>query len=403
MEDYNQITNASLKSILTLRYDPTIQSSLLPMLQWRDFVEKDYSNVAERVENSIKNTIKRQMSKQKKVAIALSAGVDSTLLLLLLRKVLPDVNIVSMSITFANSIDESRQAKIIAEKFETEHKTIFIENYLRELPKAISIIKLPFWDLHWYNIVKEAKAISTPLISGDGGDELFGGYTFRYKKFFSLANSKSSVLEKVQAYLQCHERDWVQNQEKIFGKKISFSWEEIYSILYPFFDNPLPPIAQVFLADFNGKLKYNWFPLNTKLHKHFGVTSIVPLLSTEVISFASHIKHDLKYSEKDNVGKLVLRHILKKYNSESLVSTTKQGFSVDTINLWKTYGYKVCDHYLSDARTVKEGLINKEWITSHMKKETDVRHANKFLGLLALEVWFRLFVTKEMKPDTLLD
>lgn len=404
MEGYNQLTNASLKSILTLRYDHTIQPSLLPKLSWQDFVEQNSTNdVVELVENSITNTMRKQIGQQKKVTVALSGGIDSALMLLLLRKTFPQINIVSISIVFANSMDESKQAKIIADKFESEQKVIFVENYLRDLPKAISIIKLPFWDLHWFTIVKEAKSEAPSLVSGDGGDELFGGYTFRYQKFLSLINSKSSQLEKIQAYLQCHERDWVQDQEKIFGQKAPFSWDEIYNVLRPFFDNPLPPLAQVFLADFNGKLLYNWVPLNTEFHKHFGVMPVTPMLTSDLISYATHIKYDLKYSKQDNVGKIILRSILNKYISDSLVSSTKQGFSVDTVNLWKSHGYKLCDYYLTDARIAKEGWINKDWIVSYLRKDLDVRHVNKFFGLLATEIWFRLFVTKETKPDTKLD
>jgi asparagine synthase (glutamine-hydrolysing) len=210
-------------------------------------------------------------------------------------------------------------------------------------------------------------------------------------------------LEKVQAYLQCHERDWVPDQEKIFGEKALFSWDEIYSVLYPFFDNPLPPLGQVFLADFNGKLLYNWLPLNTEFHKYFEVMPITPILTNELVSYATHIKYDLKYSRQDIIGKLVLRNILRKYDCDSVVSATKQGFSVDTINLWQSHGYKLCDYYLTEARIAKEGWINKDWIASYLHKDLDVRYVNKFLGLLAAEIWFRLFVTKEIMPDTKLD
>ena len=41
--------------------------------------------------------------------------------------------------------------------FDAEHEIIDIENYLLELPSAINIIGLPFWDIHWYYIAKSAK------------------------------------------------------------------------------------------------------------------------------------------------------------------------------------------------------------------------------------------------------
>ena len=110
-------------------------------------------------------------------------------------------------------------AKKIADFFDVEHKIIDIENYLLDLPAAISIIGMPFWDIHWYYIAKNAKNKSNFIASGDGGDELFGGYTFRYSKFLSLIKSNSSPLDKIKAYLSCHERDWVPDQEKIFNSK----------------------------------------------------------------------------------------------------------------------------------------------------------------------------------------
>jgi len=84
---------------------------------------------------------------------------------------------------------------------------------------------------------------------------------------------------------------------------------------------------------------------------------------------------------------------------------TKQGFSINTTNLWNSHGRELCDYYLSDARIIKDGWIKKEWVKKHLKKlgkNPDVRYVNKFLGLLAFEIWFRLFITKEMKSnDTL--
>ena len=221
----------SITNILTLRYDPSIIPNL-PTKTWNNFKPLVEKPSIEFIEKLIEKTLRKQLDASlKKICIALSGGIDSTLILTLIKKIMPDIQVDAISIKFANSVDETENASKIAAKLEANHHIIYVENYLRELPKAISIIKLPFWDLHWYYVVKKSQSLSKHLASGDGGDELFGGYTFRYKKFLTLTNANSTPLEKAKAYLLCHERDRVPDQEKLFGKKSEFSWGSIYKTL----------------------------------------------------------------------------------------------------------------------------------------------------------------------------
>ena len=393
-----EISSSSITNILTLRYDPSINPNL-PKKTWKDFESISESPDIDFIENSILEEIENKLKSlnSKNVSIALSGGIDSTLVLSLLRKADPDLKINAVSIKFANSVDESSTASKIAEKYNAEHHVINLENYLTELPKAISIIKLPFWDLHWYYVVKKSQTFSKILISGDGGDELFGGYTFRYKKFLSLTSENSTPLEKVKAYLQCHERDRVTDQEKIFDKKCGFSWNSIYNILLPYFDNNLSRLEQVFLADYNGKLLYNFNPINSRLTNYFEMNSLTPLLNNKLLEMAPHILTKYKYDMDNEVGKLPLRDILARNNAESLITKEKLGFSVNTINLWKSYGHDLCKEFLDNSRAVKDGWINNDWIIKHIdNSDLDVKYINKFLGILALEIWFRIFITKEM-------
>ena len=258
--------SSAITNILTLRYDPSITPNL-PRKTWNDFKPSIEKPSIEFIEKSIAKTLRKQLelSSIKKISIALSGGIDSTLILTLMKKTLPDIQVDALSIKFANSIDETENASKIATELDTNHHIVYVDNYLRELPKAISIIKLPFWDLHWYYVVKSSQTLSKLLISGDGGDELFGGYTFRYKKFLSLTSENSSPMEKVIGYLQCHERDRVPDQENIFNQKSNFFWDSIYQILLPYFDNKLSRLEQVYLADYNGKLLYNFSPINSRI------------------------------------------------------------------------------------------------------------------------------------------
>ena len=400
-----EINPSSLVNILTLRYDPSIEPNLPPKNS-KDFLADDKPIDIQSFENLICNEMQNKLETlgDKEISIALSGGVDSTLVLALLRKIKPEIKLHAVSIKFANSVDETPAASKIAERFNAEHHIIHLENYLSELPKAISIIKLPFWDLHWYYVVKKSSMLSKTLFSGDGGDELFAGYTFRYNKFLSLTSDNSTPLEKVKAYLECHERDRVSDQDDIFTKKCNFSWDAIYNRLLPFFDNELDRINQVCLADYNGKLLYNFNPINSGIIDAFDMNLLTPLLTEKLLCIAPHIPMKYKYDEQNNIGKLPLRKLVEKHNASSLISTKKLGFNVNTLNLWKTQGHDLCKEFFDNSELVKAGWINKEWITKYIDNpDLNVKYVNKFLGLLACEVWHRLFITKNMNSEETLD
>jgi asparagine synthase (glutamine-hydrolysing) len=397
-----KINPSSIVDILTLRYDSSIIPNL-PKKTWIDFKPNNIIPNAELIEDLILKDISNNLESlnPKKLCIALSGGVDSTLILSLLRKSNPDIEIEAISIKFANSIDETSNALKIADKFEANHNIIYLENYLSEMPRAIYEIKKPFWDLHWYYVAKESQSISNILVSGDGGDEIFGGYTFRYKKFLTLTNSNSTPLEKVKAYLSCHERDRVPDQGLLFGNKSNFSWNTIYNSLLPYFDNPLSRLDQVFLADYNGKLLYNFNPVNTSIAKSFDIKLLTPLLNNNLISYGLSIPNKFKYDAAENIGKLPLRNLLVKSKTDSLISKEKLGFNVNTINLWKSTAHSKCKEFFDNARIVQDNWISNEWIEKYIDREDlDIKYINKFLGLLAFEIWYRLFITKELSPTT---
>ena len=131
---------------------------------------------------------------------------------------------------------------------------------------------------------------------------------------------------------------------------------------------------------------------------------LAPILNDELLLAAPHIPTQYKYDKNNNVGKLPLRTILNQNGHDSLVTKQKLGFNVNTINLWKSYGYELCKEFLLDSRVVKDGWININWIQKHIHNpELDVRYVNKFLGILAFEIWYRLFITNEISSEDTLD
>ena len=366
-----------------------------------DFKENISNTQESTIEDNIRQNIRNQIGENPdKIGISLSSGIDSTLVLALLRKEFPSIKIESLSVKFSQSVDETDASKKISEKFDTNHHVLELNNFLEDLPQAINIVKQPFWDLHWYYLVKKMKELTPVFLSGDGGDELFGGYTFRYKKFLELTNDNSTTKEKIISYLNCHERDWVPDQELIFGDECKFNWEEIYAILQPYFDNSLSTLNQVLLADYNGKLLHNMQPLYSLIHKHFGVSNITPILNNETIRFSCGLDTSKKYIFSQNTGKIPLAILIEKYGLTNLISQKKQGFSINTVNMWNSYAQKIFLHYFDNSRLVEDKILNPTWIEKYSQKtDLDVRYVNKLLGILALEVWYRLFITKDMNPN----
>ncbi len=87
-------------------------------------------------------------------------------------------------IGFNDKDDEFDDARKVAKLVNCEYKEIIIEDVLQDLPLLIWKFNAPksnLWPYYNLKAVKELGANTT--LSGEGGDELFGGYYFRYKKY----------------------------------------------------------------------------------------------------------------------------------------------------------------------------------------------------------------------------
>jgi asparagine synthase (glutamine-hydrolysing) len=344
----------------------------------------------------------------KRISLAISAGIDSNLIFCLIKKEFPEIELNCLTVSFDNEDDISSEvltARKIVESQNAAFHEIHVSNPLKDLPLLISIIKEPRWNIYQYYFIEKANTISKVLFTGDGGDELFGGYTFRYRKFIENLKSDHSWMDRVRLYLLCHERDWVQDQESVFGSSVKFTWSSIYEILKQYFDNDLDPLEQVILADYNGKLMYDFVPTNQKYFTHFGINGVAPLLSDDVITLSEKIPARIKYDYQANIGKIQLREILKRNvpsEISHLVEDKKMGFSIDLTKFWIKYGKEIVTSNLDRARIFEDNIINRAWYFKSMRRidedKFDVRDISKMLQLLSLEIWYRLFVTCEITP-----
>ncbi|GMU96956.1 asparagine synthase (glutamine-hydrolyzing) [Ignavibacterium album] len=182
-ESYNHSTIQSFNH-------STIQSinhSITPSRKYDD-------NARRIIRESLLDTIKAHMVADVEVGAFLSGGIDSTAIVSLMRQVGKE-KIKTVSIVFPDSkFDESKYSRLAAKRYNTEHIEIpFTEkDLLDDFEYIMSVMDQPTIDgINTYFVSKAAKQAGLKVVlSGLGGDELFGGYPsfHRIPKYMRIKN-----------------------------------------------------------------------------------------------------------------------------------------------------------------------------------------------------------------------
>lgn len=399
------LDRTQIRNFLSIRYNP-LDKPIRKPITYNALLEKNSDSNGEQTEEYLRKSALNLVPKNTKtIAISLSSGIDSSLCLAILRKSFPNKKIVAICAVFDDGFDESKLAKKTAEKFEANFKILHMKSLFSHMPEIVYVSGKPRWNTYTHLVAKESKKYSDIFVTGDGADELFGGYTFRYSKFLVLHKSSDGWKKRVQNYLECHNRDWVPDQHNLFGKSIKFNWEHLYRYFKPYFQNELSPLQQVMLADFNGKLLFDFIPTGKSICKYYGLRSAPLFQDPRLMSFALHIPLEQKFDLTTQTGKLILRKICMRLGI--IHAQDKKGFSPSLLFDWKKYGKDICKNYIlnKNANIFRENLINYDWVLKAFTKiddDDDIRYLNRLIAILALEIWYRLFVSKEMHKTDIL-
>lgn len=137
-----------------------------------------FSDVVEQVRETLKESVKQHIHSDVKRGCLLSSGIDSTAVAALMRSFEP---IKTFSVGFAGKINETEVAQETAKALGTEHyaKVISKEEYFATVPKAVWNQDEPVADpsaIALYHVAALAREHVSVVLSGEGADELFGGY-----------------------------------------------------------------------------------------------------------------------------------------------------------------------------------------------------------------------------------
>lgn len=410
-----KINQESLFYTLSLRYNPTkngiIQGTKnypnLKALSYRNFTQRnfDYKSCVEKTESILNQNISKV--KDKNVAIGLSGGTDSSLNALILSKN-NRTNLKLFCIGFGDEKDEFNDARLVAKLTNRDYREFIIKDIVKDFPDRVWEFGSPksnLWIYYNFKIVKKLGAKTT--LSGEGGDELFGGYYFRYKNY--LKKNPKSAFERAKWYIFGRSRDWIPNYHNMFGSKFKESLKiydkKIINLFVDNFKNDLPFISQIFLSDYNHKLRFDFELTDNIFATKEKIRVVSPFLNSNLINFATHIPTSFKISE--NSSKMILREILKKNGMpRKIYEKPKQGWGMNPITIWKQGLDDKCEKFLFDGNVVRDGWIDKKFIkeifsiieqNKNSNPEKTYPFINKIWDLLSFEIFYLQRILFESK------
>ena len=366
------------------------------------------------LEELLRDAVVGQLHADVPVGVLLSGGLDSSLLSCFISEV---KSLKSFSIGFKEeSFDESRYAKEVAKKLGTKHYSETFE--VKEIPDLYkSLTKLldePLADASFfptYKVSKLARKYVTVALSGDGGDELFGGYPtyqaqiiaekLRHLPKFVLDSSvfllnllpesdknyppkelakivlKGVHKEPVDRHLYMMRTFF--RGENILYKKPEFSW---LSKVMPNLDN-INPVRQAQITDFYTYLRDDFLVKTDRASMYNSLEVRVPYLDNHVIDYAySYPRTHVNLLET----KILLRNLLKRKLPE-VAKRPKKGFGIPVAK-WireelKEFAYEAIKNpKLYDY--IDKQKIEKIWKAHQERKENN---AGSIWMLVMLSGW----------------
>ena len=392
----------------------------------------NYTDSKNLLKIKIKKAVSSQLLSDRPVGCFLSGGIDSSLITSIMQN-LSKQKIKTFSIGFDNNnYNEASSAKKIANYLLTDHYEYYFKekdalNIIPDLPK---IYDEPFADssqLPTILLSRFAKKQVTVALSGDGGDELFGGYNryLFFKKYWTLISKLPLKLRKLIhkclnsipiKYLKIFESFFYKNSKKPFEFISSFykfvevfsktNAEEIYHYLISDWDNndnffkvkiseicifqnykKLNDIENIMINDF---LNYLPNDIMTKVDRASMSTSLearMPFMDRDLVEFAFEMNIDHKM--KNNETKFILKDILKDYLPFELFNRPKKGFSIP-VDDWIRGPLKNWSlSYLNSKYIREEDCFNIDILDKIVDEHFAYKknHGQKLWNLIILAQW----------------
>jgi asparagine synthase (glutamine-hydrolysing) len=375
------------------------------------------------LQNLIERAVEKQVMSDVPVGVFISGGMDSSILASLASKVIGVDKVHTFSAQFAEeSYDESGDAAELARQMRTRHvpvrtdeETLFeaLENVTQRIAEPIADAAV----LPTFLLARAAREHVKVILSGEGADELFGGYpTYLGHKIAPLydalpsfvraalrraaegvppSGTKVTIEFLLKRFVRDAERPWVERHLSWFGTGLT---DEVFANRGGQAILPVPPdgdpLTGAMLLDYRGYLRDNLLVKVDRATMLSSVEARAPYLDRDVTAFALSLPSDLRVRRLTT--KWILKKAAEKWIPKEVIYRRKRGLSVP-IASWINHGLRgEVDRLLTPKRLREQGIVSEPYVTRLLDEHRSSRanHAKSLWAIVMLQFWLERWVQR---------
>jgi asparagine synthase (glutamine-hydrolysing) len=373
--------------------------------------------------------VTRQLISDVPVGSYLSGGMDSGSVVAVASKEIPRLATFTCGFHMSTvsgveaEYDERQDAELMANAFKTEHyeQVVSSGDLSWVLPRVVWHLEDLRVGMSYpnYYISRLASKFVKVCLSGAGGDELYGGYPWRYYRVFRSVNQEQYFRE----YYKFWQRLVPDGQKAdlfskdVLSKVIDYDTFRIFSRVFTFneklkYDRPEDHIANALYFEIKTFLPA-LFLVGDKLSMANSLEERVPFMDNDLVDFAQRVPINYKLGNLEKMkhldenelnklrmylqyddGKNVLRRAMAKLIPERILGRKKQGFSAPDESWYRGENIQYVRHTLLNKRAAYRDFINPKFVEKVIEEHCDRKTNNRLLiwSFLCFEWWCKIFL-----------
>ena len=374
-----------------------------------------------KVRDALIESVRTHLQGEFEIGTFLSGGIDSTIVASVAKTFNPDIKGFTIGYDLESHSEISdAQASADALGIELRTRKVSASEYMEAARKAIYYLDSPQADpsaVMFYLLSEFAAREVKSCLSGEGADELFGGYPIYQevdglrvftkfpqglKKGLLFMSKALPAGMKGKGFI---ERGCTPLRDRYIGNAFIFkdeekarllrfkgrSWKMITDRLYDRFEHLLDPLEQMQTIDIYTWLKGDIFLKADRLSMAHSLEVRVPFLDESVFEIATELSKEEKINE--TTAKVILREAFQDYLPDHMKQMKKRGFPVPLAHWMRTELYEEVHGILMSE--IATEFMNQEVSLAMLKEHRDGKdHSRKIWTIMVFVLWLESYMIR---------